>query len=273
MFKRILVPTDGSEAATVSARYAVALAKIHGACLIGLHVVDIKMLDGPFIRDLSASLGTAPYVNYQNNIAMLLEERGKLALEAFQSLCESAGVPCETQLVSGIVPRAIVEASELNDMIVMGRGGEHNQWLEGLLGSTTEAVARRAAQPVLVTEVDTPGNTRFLVAYDGSHFARRALKTAVTISKEWNMPFHLLSVGDPSLLEEARNYLSAYSVAVEYVNRSGDAAEQIVQYASECGADILVMGAYGHSKMREVFLGSTTAYAVNRVSCPVLLVR
>lgn len=71
MFKRILLPTDGSESAAVGARYAAALAKKHRATLIGLHVVDVKLLEGPFLRDLSASLGTAPYVNYQNNIAMI----------------------------------------------------------------------------------------------------------------------------------------------------------------------------------------------------------
>lgn len=273
MFKRILVPTDGSESALVGARYAVALARRHGASLLGLHVVDVKMLEGPFLRDLSASLGTAPYVNYQNNIAMLLEERGKAALSAFQGICTAMNVPCETSLVSGIVPRAIVEAANLADLVIMGRGGEHNPWLEGFLGSTTEAVVRRTAQPVLVTGTDAPGNSRFLVAYDGSHHACAALKTAVAIASEWKMPFHVLMVGDPGLKNEAQAYLAAYEVHVEYALHTGDPAEQIVDYAKEIQADLLVMGAYGHTKVRAMVLGSTTAYATRLAPCPVLLVR
>lgn len=178
--------------------------------------------------------------------------------------------------MSGIVPRTIVENADLVDLIIMGRGGEHSQWLEGLVGSTTEAVIRRAAQPVLVTGIDRPGETRFLTAYDGSHHARRALKAAVAIATEWRMPFHLLTMGDSSgdaLIEEARAYLQAYPVEVEYVLRAGVPGEGIVRYAHECEADLLVMGAYGHSKVRELVLGSTTAYAINHAPCPVFLAR
>lgn len=276
MFKRILVPTDGSESAALGVRYAVALAQKYAAKLLGIYVVDVKLLEGPFLRDLSASLGTAPYVNYQDNVSVILDERGKTALTQFESVCDQAGVACDTTLVTGIVPRAIVENSGLADLIVMGRGGEHNQWLEGLVGSTTEAVIRRASLPVLVTGTGLPGSRRFLVAYDGSRHARQALKTAVGISRDWNMSFHLLVVGPVEAEEtmaEARRYVQAHDVQAEYVRRAGEAGEMIVRYIKECQADLLVMGAYGHSKVRELVVGSTTTYALHRASCPVLLSR
>lgn len=276
MFKRILVPTDGSDSAAVGVRYAVALAQRHAATLLGLHVVDVKLLEGPFLRDLSASLGTAPYVNYQGNIAALLDERGKAALEVLRQACQQSGVAYDTSLVTGIVPRAIVDAGNLVDLIVMGRGGEHNEWLEGLVGSTTAAVLRRASQPVLVTGVDTPGHTRFLVAYDGSSHAQRALRTAASLAADWGMPFNLLVVGDrdsQEILTEARNYLQAHPVQVIYELRAGDPAEVIIDYAAEISADLLVMGAFGRSRVREWVLGSTTAFAINHAPCPVLLSR
>jgi nucleotide-binding universal stress UspA family protein len=276
MFKRILVPTDGSEAAVVAMRFAIALARKHHATLLGLHVVDIKRLEGPLLRDLAASLGTAPYVNYQGSIAMILDERGQAALTVLQEACESAGVSCETSLVTGIVPRAIVENSELADLIVMGRGGEHAQWLEGLVGATTEAVIRRATRPVLVTGTETPGSSRFLVAYDGSRHAREALRAAVAIAAAWHMPFHLLVVGDDqarSVLDEARKYVQTHEVDVQYELRQGDPGETILNYAREIQADLMVMGAYGHSKVREMVVGSTTTTVINHSPCPVLLTR
>ncbi len=276
MMKRILVPTDGSEPATIAVQYAIALAQKSEATLHGLHVIDVRLLEGPFLRDISASLGTAPYVNYEGNIAMILEERGKLALEAFRELCESAKVPCKTSIVSGMVSRSIVENSELADLVVLGHGGEHSEWLEGLVGSTTEAVVRRAIQPVLITSVSTPGLNHFLVAYDGSRHAKRALKTAAAISTEWHMPFHLLVVSDPksdTIMAEARAYLDAYDFDVEYVQRQGDPSEVIIAYAHECDASLLVMGAYGHTKVRELVIGSTTTYAMNHAPCPLLLLR
>ena len=276
MIKQVLVPTDGSDEAAIGVRYAIAVARHYGATLHGLHVVDVKLLEGPFLRDISASLGTAPYVNYEGNISALLETRGKAALDVFARACQDAGVTYETTQTTGLVVRSIVERSELADLIVMGRAGEHGEWLEGLLGSTTQGVVRRATRPILVTGTDVPGNSQYLVAYDGSQHARSALQMAATVSVEWGAPLHVLSVGDErvsELLDEARSYLEAYDIAVDCSRREGDPSEVIVDCAAECEADLLVMGAYGHTKVRELVIGSTTAYAMNHAPCPLLLTR
>ncbi len=276
MIKRILVTTDGSDAAAIGVRYAVALAEKRGASILALHVVDVKLLEGPFLRDLSASLGTAPYVNYQGSIAMLLDERGKAALAYAAGLCERHGVPCETALHTGIVPRIIIEKSELADIIVMGRAGEHNEFLEGLIGSTTEAVVRRAPVPVLVTGHDTPGAEHFVLAYDGSNHARKALKVGAALAAEGQRKMHLLVVGEKSgqqWMDEARDYLQSHDLDVDYGNKTGDPGEAIIQQTKDCNAGLIVMGAYGHSKLRELMLGSTTSHVINHAPCPVLLVR
>ncbi|MBI4556528.1 MAG: universal stress protein [Candidatus Hydrogenedentes bacterium] len=276
VIKHILVPTDGSSAAMIGVQYAAAAAKRYNATLHGLHVIDIKLLEGPFLRDISASLGTAPYVNYQGNISLILEERGKTALDSFKKTCSELEVTHEASLVTGIVIRSILEKSELADLIVMGRGGEHTEWLEGLVGSTTEAVVRRSTRPVLVTATPVPGGDRFMIAYDGSQHARNALQVAASVSVDWQAGLEVLCVGEKKAethLDEARAYLEAHDVVVNYVLRSGDPSEAIVAYAKECKADLLVMGAYGHTKVRELVVGSTTAYAMNRAPCPLLLAR
>lgn len=276
MIKKILVPTDGSDCAMRGARYAVALASQYGAKLHGLYVVDVKLLEGPFLRDLSASLGTVPFVNYQGNIAMILDARGKAALDAFKTACTEAGVGWETSQDTGTVVRCIVEKTELMDLVVMGRGGEHGEWLDGLVGSTTEAVVRRARCPVLVTARESAVIARFVAAYDGSAHAKNALQIGADIGETWHVPFEVLVVGEPrgeALLGEARSYLQAHDVEVSYVIRDGDPSEEIVAYARKREADMIVMGAYGHTKVRELVVGSTTAYAINHASCPVLLTR
>lgn len=276
MIKHILVPTDGSDYAMLAVRYAAAFARQYGATLHGLHVVDVRLLEGPFLRDISASLGTAPYVNYQGNMAMILEERGKAALEALSNACRDADIRCETSQTTGTLARSIVERGELTDLIVMGRGGEHGEWLEGGIGSTTQAVVRRATRPVLVTGTAQPGHDLYVVAYDGSSHSKRALQFAAQLCADWNAPLHVLSVGAEravASLDEARAYLDAHEIGVQYVQREGDPSERIVGYALECGADLLVMGAYGHTKVRELVVGSTTAYAMSHAPCPLLLTR
>ena len=234
MIKKILVPTDGSDSAAFGVTSAVELAQSFKAHIQGIYVVDVKLLEGPFLQDLSASLGTAPYVNYQGNISMLLEERGKNALDYLKKACEAAGVPCDVKQTSGVVSRTITEHSGLSDLIVMGRGGEHSEWLEGLIGSTAEAVIRRSTLPVLITGQESLGKERILVAYDGSSHAKNALKTAVFFA---------------------------------------EVSELIVETARSLNADLIVMGAYGHSKVRELVVGSTTSYVINHATCPVLLAR
>lgn len=277
MIKHILVPTDGSEQAVRGVRYAVAVAKQYGATIHGLHVIDLKLLEGPILRDVSASLGTAPYANYEGNISMILEERGKAALEVCERLAREAGVEVTLQNVTGLVERTILERSELVDLVVMGRSGEHSEWLEGVLGSTTESVVRRTKRPVLVTAREAPGNGRFLIAYDGSSHARRALSVAVDVSSSWNAPLDVLVVGSgpkaETIIGEARGYLEPHELTVRYVTQEGDPSEVIVAYAGECKADLLVMGAYGHTKVRALVVGSTTAYAMNHAPCPLLLTR
>ncbi len=276
MIKQILVPTDGSTYASIGVAYCVALAKRHSASLVGLHVIDIKLLEGPFLRDISASLGTAPYVNYQNNISLLLEERGKAALGSFAERCEKEGVAFESQQVVGSVTHSIAEHSKLADLLVMGRGGEHGEWLNGLMGSTTEAVVRHAQCPVLVTEREEAGLQRILVAYDGSDHSRSALQFATSMAEAWGVPFEVLMVGkegSEAVAKEAKSYLEAHELEIEYTVLEGDPREVILDYAKEVEADLIVMGAYGHSRVRELLLGSTTHYVLNHAPCPVLLAR
>lgn len=276
MIKKILVPTDGSDSAALGISYATALAQSFGAHIHGIYVVDVKLLEGPFLQDLSASLGTAPYVNYQGNIAHLLEERGNSALKLLGEICAEATVPCEVTLATGVVPRTIVEHSGLADLIVMGRGGEHNEWLEGLIGSTAEAVIRRSTLPVLVTGHRDLGKEHILVAYDGTTHAQNALRVAVGFAEVWNTGLQILVVGDDpseSILHEIQGYLEAHDIEKVIEQSEGDPGEAIVSTAQSCKADLIVMGAYGHSKVRELVVGSTTTYAINHAPCPVLLTR
>ncbi len=275
MIKQILVPTDGSEDAGLGMHYGIGLAKQHEASLVGLYVVDIRLLEGPFLRDISASLGTAPYVNYQNNMALILEEKGRAALEDFRQRCEKSGVPFHPMQTTGAVAHSIIEQSELADLVVMGRGGERGDRLGGIIGSTTETVVRHAQCPVIVTGRREAKIQRFVVAYDGSPHARHALQFATAIGEAWLVPFEVIVVskdGD-SVVADARGYLQAHDLQVEYTVREGDPRDVIVDFARERQADLLVMGAFGHSKVRELLLGSTTQYVINHAPCPVLLAR
>lgn len=276
MIKRILAATDGSEASKRGLDYAMALAKALGARLSAIFVVDIKLLEGPFLRDLNATMGTAPVMNFQDTIATLLNERGQAALSAFKDACLAEGIEADTVLDTGVVHHSILEQAELADLLVLGRGGEHSDWLEGLMGSTTEAVLRRAKLPVAVAGCTRPVSDGVVLAYDGSPHASQALKVAVQLAADTGASLRLLLVGGEELqpaADEARRYLADHALEATLDFRDGDTAANIVEYAQDVGAGLLVMGAYGHSRVRELLIGSTTTHVVNHATCPVLLCR
>jgi nucleotide-binding universal stress UspA family protein len=276
MFRRILVPTDGSDAARKCVRYAAQLGAAYRAELVGLFVSDIKLLEGPMMRDVSAAIGGAPYVPFEGGLAEALEERGTGALRDFEEACAAHGVTCQRRHITGLVERTIIEEGELADLIVLGRSGEHSPWLEGLLGSTTSAVVRRSVQPVLVTGWEEFRRDRFVAAYDGSAHAKQALHVAADVSGDLDASLTVLVVGGRdagACLEEAQSYLEAHEVQADFVREEGDPSEVIVEYSKNNGASLLFMGAYGHTKVRELVVGSTTAYALNHAPCPLLLSR
>lgn len=276
MIRRILAATDGSEASMAAVRYASLLAKKHGAAMTLLYVVDIKLLEGPVVRDLSSSLGSVPFMKYQGIISRLLEDRGEEALKKTGALCSNEGISTEILLRTGLVHRVIVEHAHLADLIVMGRSGEHTPFLEGLMGSTTEAVVRRAPIPVLIVSGKVSDSETMVVAYDGSRQAKKALRFAAELAEHEKRPLQLLAVGDEAAeawLNEARDYLHAHPNAESYTQRSGEPETEILRFVEEQNAGLLVMGAYGRGKLYELVLGSTTSHVLNHANCPVLLVR
>lgn len=276
MIKHILVPTDGSEQARIGMRYAIAAAKRLDALIHGLFVIDSKLLEGPYLRDISASLGQEPFVNHQGKLEMILEERGKAAMHEVESACGKAGVECKTEIRSGMVASTIIECSELCDIVVMGRRGEHSEWLENLLGSTTEAVARRAPRPIIVTGTADVQFDTLLAAYDGSDHAKNALHFAASLTKEWSAKLVVVTAGTEraeAVQQQARDYLDPHELPVEYRVDPRDAGNAVIEITKEVGAGLAIIGAYGHNIIRERILGSTTTYILNHSSVPVLMVR
>ena len=150
-----------------------------------------------------------------------------------------------------------------------------------LVGDDAEALSMAAAletQGYWVAAIrppTVPEGGVCLAAYDGSAHGRNALRAAAETALEWGLPLRLLVVSDTPepLLSEARTYLQAHNLAVEYETRTGRPGEAIVACANECGAALIVMGAYGHTKLREMVLGSVTAQVLHQAACPVMLVR
>ncbi len=278
MLKSFLVTVDGSEYSAAAVGYAVALARRSSARVTLLSVVDIVALEGPFLADLSGIVGVVPYLDLQQQVRESLVEKAKLVLETHAATVNAAGLECATRIETGIVSRVICESAASHDAIVVGRRGEHATWSGFLLGSTVEEVTRGCAKPVLITPRQERPLTRLLVAYDGSRTANRALGLAATLAGGLELPLVVVCVSSDeregrAFLGEAEAYFEPHKLQLKAVLETGSPVEGILQVAQRESCDLIIMGAWGHSRVRELFLGSTTDGILRSAELPVLLYR
>jgi nucleotide-binding universal stress UspA family protein len=278
LIKKLLVGVDSSAHSRSVQSYAFSLARRFHAVIIGLHVVDIVSIEGSYLHDISGSLGLEPYLDFSSKMREVLTARGKSVLDEFGLAAAREGVEVETQLDMGIVPNQISDRARNADLVIIGHRGVNEKFSTGLLGHTAEAVARRCPRPLFIAPIEYREIERSVLAYDGSDRAAKAMHAAAEICAELAAPLTVLTVArDPKLgkkvLDEARKYIDTYKIQAEFQQMGGYAPEGIVNFLRGTHADLVFIGAYGHSRIVEMVLGSTTEYVLRNAPCPVFLAR
>ena len=277
MIKKILVPLDGSENSKGALDYAVWLAGKFEASIIGLNVIDIVALEGPFLHDISGSLGFEPFMNFSTKMREVLEARGEEVLGDFTAACEAASVACESSVAFGIVPNEICDKAKVADLVVIGRRGVNVKLEHGLLGSTTENVLRKSPKPVLIAPRKFSQPKKPLLAYDGSTNAGKAMHSAAEWAKTLGLPLTVVTVASPGeedhLLKEVEDYLKPYAIKSSFVRLEGDPAAAIEVFYEDKGHDLVFIGTSHHSRLVAMVLGSTTEHLIRMLPGPFFIER
>lgn len=280
MYQRILLCTDGSPDATVAGDYAIWLAHQLHATVHALYVTDIRLLEGPWLADLSGAFGAQPYPGLIPKLQELQRQKADLILGAVAERCAKQGVACElTHETGGLVP-TMLHYEQPADVVVLGQHGEHAPWAGDLLGSSVERMVRAAVKPCLVTPDEFREITRILIAYDGSAESGKGLRAGLRLASDLGAPVNIVTVCQREHEEPAANALQdAHRQALDHQLVAhaqllhGDPETEILNERLKVGADLIVMGAYGHTRIREWVLGSTTSHIIRKSTVPVLLAR
>lgn len=280
MFKKLLLCADGSPNAAAATQYAIALAKRLQAEVLALHITDIRLLEGPMVTDFMGALGAQPYTELLPRVREVHQARATVILDAAAAACRAAGVPCETHNPTGSLLGTMLEFERRADLVVLGRLGEHAQWSPETLGSSVERMVRAAIKPCLVVPTEVRPLQRLLLADDGSVESRKALRAGLQLAAQLAAQVTVVTVARPEheesaakSLQEARQLAAEYQVEAQAQLRQGVPETEILKMAEQIRADLLVMGAYGHTRIREWILGSTTSQVLRRATLPVLMVR
>jgi len=279
MIQKILLCNDGSSYGSEATRYAAWLSRETGAQVTALYVSDLRRFELPAIMDVGGSIGIQPY----QNLITTLQETEKYKSELIEKSCrnhfDDAGISGRVTFVSktGLLVDTIQEYEKDHDLIILGKRGESAEHATEHIGSTLERLVRTSRIPCLVTNRKYRKISKAAFAYDGGNSCRKLLE--VMKSYEWmkSMPIHLLSVSEDGnedqithLLNEAEEELTSSGYKVRPEMLSGVPEDAISDFVDESGVDLLLMGAYGHTRIRRFLIGSTTSETLRRCRIPVL---
>ena len=279
MMNTILIPVDGSQNSATAIDYGIYIAPRLEASLTGLHVIDVYLLQGPITTDISATVGMPPYDGFFDAIETSLKEKADTILKKFTDRCAGAGLTCAGKKTIGKISDAIIEESKDADLILMARKGEHFHLKEGgLLGSVAKDVIRNSGKPVLVTPERFLEIESMALAYDGSEPARKALNLSLAVSEKAKWPITAIIITSDSkkaadLSSQIEEAAQQGAADCEIIVLSGKEQDEILKFIREGSVELIVMGAYGHNRLHELLVGSTTSHLLKNSPIPVLLIR
>jgi len=279
VIEHILIATDGSAHSLTALEYGIYIARKLDARLTGLHVMELLQLQAPVFSDISGSIGIPPCQEFLPVMENTLETKADAILKAFRQRCGEAGVKPDIRKRLGVIDEVIIEEGQQADWIILAQRGEHFHLVGGaILGTTAESVVRKAGKPVLVTPVTYRDIESMALAYDGSPPADHALKLAAELSDKAAWPLTVVTVSnDPAasdrVCKQAETLLDAWIIDWDIVQLTGKEDREILRFLQEGSTELLVMGAYGHNRLRELLVGSTTSHVIRKSPVPVLLTR
>ena len=281
---QVIACIDGSSITLAVCDYAAWASRQMDAPLDFLHVLGRS--EYPIPADLSGNIGLGSRETLLQELAELDEKRSRVALEQGRIMLAAAkeraiadGVPNPTsrQRHGELVDTLLEFQSDIR-LLVMGRQGEHGDSAGEHIGSHLENVVRTLHRPILVVPGDYSEPRRILVAFDGSATTRKAVEMVAASPLFRGLPCHVVMVGADKTeardqIDWARATLAGAGFAVTASILSGEVEDVLCAYRTEHAIDLIVMGAYGHSKIREFLVGSTTTQLIHQAKIPLLLLR
>lgn len=277
---------DGMPAAASVVDWAAWAAQRLQAPLQLLHVLDEPVALPP-VGDFSGALGFGAQEMLQQQLGALDEQRSAIAREAGRHVLESAcdraaqqGVPEAAQAMPyGELVDVLMGLEDSARLVVLGEHYRTTMPRAVYLSAHVERVVRSLRRPVLVATVAPfVAPERFVVAFDGSDTARKTLDMVAASPLLRGLPA-LVAMAAPDTPEHQQQLGSAQAVLraagfeAQTALLPGDPENALPPLLQSQGNAVLVMGAYGHSRIRQLILGSTTTALLRLSPVPVFVLR
>ncbi|MFN7023078.1 MAG: universal stress protein [Pseudorhizobium sp.] len=282
---KILALIDGSPYAQSVCDHVAWIAKRTSASVDLLHVIGRRDTATEPVN-LSGNIGLGARTALLEELAELdaqkakvAHKRGRLLLDGARDLLQAAGVEkIDTKLRNGDLVETVQDLQSGADLIVIGKRGEGADYAKGHLGSNLERVVRSTEKAIVIASRAFKPIEKVLIAFDGGSTALKAIDQVARNPILSGLPCKLVMAAADTAenrkkIEDASIILKAAGFPVETDVVQGQADKVIAEMVEREKIDLLVMGAYSHSRLRSLFLGSTTTEMIRSCKVPVVIFR
>lgn len=270
-YKTVLVHVDESMHACERIQLAATVAMTQHAHLIGIATTGASR----YLRRMQmlAELDTNFLVHLE-----FLRQRAKQGLEEFSEVAEKIGMPSfETRLIDDEAGGGVSLQARYSDLVVIGQNNPQEA-SPIVMPDFPQYVVLHSGRPVLIIpyagRFGHIGN-RALIAWDASMTAARAIANALPLLKRAQIVQIATFNQEPQSSSGAdiTAYLARHGVKTEVIARQTDheIGHALLGLANDLECDLLVMGAYGHPRFREILLGGATSTVLDTMTIPVLM--
>ncbi len=283
---RVLACIDGSSLTEAVCDYAAWIAQRVDAPLKLLHMIDHHH-ETAAISDLSGNIGLGSQEHLLEELTAVEQQRsklrlqqGKLLLQAAKERVIQAGITnIDTNQRHGSLVESLIELEDSIRVLVIGIRGKVHENQPDKIGAKLESIIRSLHKPILVVNDTFKAPQRIMIAYDGSKAAGKAIDMVATSPLYKGLTCHLVYVSNDATAAEqllqpvADKLTNAGGIEVISKILLGKPDQLLCEYQDKHAIDMVVMGAFSHTRIHDLLLGSFTSKMLLNAKKPLLLLR
>src|SRR5690606_1454228 len=237
-------------------------------------------------QNLSGSIGFGAQEALLQELASLDEKRAKVALEQGKLMLQAARERAEQKGATNIEVRqrhgelvdTLVDLEEEIRMLVVGKRGADTESAHGHIGSNLEAIIRTMHRPILIAQQSFEPPQKIMLAFDGSATTLKGVEMVAASPLFVGVPITLVMVGtdtdatrEPLLKAQSILQTTGFDASIAVISGEPDTA--LIEYQMAHEFDLMIMGAYGHSRIRHFIVGSTTTAMIRKTRVSLMILR
>lgn len=275
MYKDLLVAIDASDANAKRVDYAIRLAKRFDAHLTGLYLIP------RYLPPASVSVFTT--VDISTNLEEYEQEQAETAIAAFRQAVDREGVICDIRTDRGQqddFARLLGVHGRYSDAVIIGQPADDQT---GIILDMGDVVLASGAPVIVVPYINAPATTadRVMIAWNASRESARAVRDAMPLLEKAKAVEVVCF--RPKQTEAGHGDVPGADIALHLAHhdiqvnveiiegKDIDVGNALLSHVADRGSDFLVMGGYGHSRLREFVLGGATRTILQSMTVPVLM--